>query len=134
MPWWAAPWAQWLGWTLLFALVVWGVQVAQAFLGERQESGGLSDLLQIVVLLVPLLAAFLIGARLRTWWWALGPPLAIVLLMGIYPLHSYFTMPAATRRPAIAGLVVAMATILLSALAALLAAAAGVWLGKARVG
>lgn len=133
MPWWEAAWTQWLGWTLLFAVISWGVQMVQAFLGERLERGGLSDLIQIAAILVPLLAAFLIGVRLQTWWWTLGPPLAIVLLMASYPLYGYFTMPASKRQQGGVGLVLAMAGILTSAFAALLAAAAGVWFGQTRL-
>ena len=60
---WQSPtWVHHLGWTLVFSLV---------FLA----TAGL--------ILPAMIAAFLIGARLRTWWWAAGPRVGAVLVLGI---------------------------------------------------
>jgi hypothetical protein len=126
------PWTAWLGWTLLFALIYWGVQVVQAFLGDWLGAGGLNDVVQVAGLLIPLLAAFLIGARLREWGWVLGPPVAIVLTMLTYPIVGYVTASQTQRQQMGTGLILATAGILIGALVAMIAAAVGVWFGKAR--
>lgn len=125
--------AEWIGWTLLFALAYWVVQVGQGLLGERLSKGPWNDAVQAASLLIPLLAAFLIGARLRSWWWTLGPPLAIVLTMLTYPIFGYLNASPTQRRQMGTGLMLASAGILISALVALLAAAVGVWFGKTRL-
>jgi hypothetical protein len=126
-------WAEWIGWTLLFALIYWGVQVMHAFLGDRLGEGGLNDVVQVAGLLIPLLAAFLIGARLRSWGWMLGPPIAIVLTMLTYPIFGYLTASPTQRQQMGSGLILATAGILIAALVALLAAVVGVWFGKSRM-
>jgi hypothetical protein len=127
---WIMQWAEWIGWTLLFALIYWGVQVVQAFVGDWLGEGGLNDVVQVAGLLIPLLAAFLIGARLRSWGWVLAPPVAIVLTMLTYPIFGFLTASPTQRQQMGTGLILAAAGILIAALVALVAAAAGVWFGS----
>jgi hypothetical protein len=125
-------WTAWLGWTLLFALIYWGVQVVQALLGDWLGEGGLNDVVHVSGLLIPLIAAFLIGARMRSWEWVLGPPLAIVLTMLTYPVIGYLTASPAQRQQMGTGLILAAAGILISAVVVVVVAAAGVWFGRSR--
>lgn len=125
-------WIAWLGWTLLFALVFWLVQVAQGLLTDRWRDGGASDAVQLLGWLIPLAASFLIGARLGEWSWVLGPPVAIALTMLSYSVIAFLTMPPAERQQFGSGLLLATAGTLLSGVVAMLAAAAGVWFGRSR--
>jgi hypothetical protein len=123
------PWTQWFGWTLLFAAIYWGVELSAALLEERLP--GVAPWLRF---LIPLLAAFLVGARLRSWWWVLGPPIAIIVIMLTYPVYSYLTSPQTSREQSGSGLILAIFLILINAGLALLAAAAGVIYAKTRFG
>jgi hypothetical protein len=125
-------WTAWLGWTLLFVVIYWIVQVAQGVLTDQLGEGGASDAVQMAAFLIPLAAAFLIGARLREWNWVLGPPVAIALTMLTYPVIAFLGMSPAERQQFGSGLVLAAGGILLSGIVAMLAAAAGVWFGRSR--
>ena len=65
--------ARWLGWTVMYGLVV----VGGAWLLPRlpPPAGGM------VFLGLPVIAAFLIGVRFRSEWWAAGPPVVLVTLV-----------------------------------------------------
>lgn len=126
------PLAEWIGWTLLFALGNWGVHVVQSLLAERLGDGGMNGIVQVVGLLIPLAAAFLIGARLRSWGWVLGPPVAIVLTMLAYPIVGFLSASPTRRRHMGTGLILAAAGIVIAALLAMVAAAVGVWFGRSR--
>ena len=53
---------------------------------------------------IPLGLAFLIGLRLRAWWWALSPFLVIVVTMLAFSVVDYLRRPTAERQQAGAGL------------------------------
>lgn len=130
MNWWSSPWAQGIGWIALYAAISWGSSILFALLEKRFPAGRLNDAAQIARLLIPLAAAFLIGMRVHVWWWVAGPPLAIVLLHLTYPVIVYARTSPANRQQMGTGLVLAAATLSLSALLTAIAAAAGVWLGQ----
>jgi hypothetical protein len=62
-------WARWLGWTVVFGLVVGGSLLAYSVLQPP-----LSSKLAFLLLAPSVLAAGLIGVRFRSWWWVAGPP------------------------------------------------------------
>jgi hypothetical protein len=84
-------WAQWLGWTLLYGLLVCGTTLFSFFLPDfvlpenratKLVGVPLKEIfgwLPLGLLLGLLVVAFLIGVRFRSTWWGLGPPLAIGL-------------------------------------------------------
>ena len=122
MPWWATTWAQWAGWTVGYALAFWAISVAQAVLEPRLAAW--------LRRLVPLILAFLIGVRFRSWWWILGPPVAITLMTLTYAALDLLTSPAAVRAEKGTGFVLAVFLVLVEAGLALLAGAAGVAWGR----
>jgi hypothetical protein len=122
-------WTQWLGWTVVYALLYWGTEVVLALLEERVPA-----VAQWGRFLIPLLIAFLIAARLRSWWWVLGPPLAIILVMLTYPVASFLTSSQANREQSGSGLILAVFLVLINAGLALLAATAGVIYAQTRFG
>jgi hypothetical protein len=81
--------ARWLGWTVLYALVVYGVSIVFAFTQTHEIgfqlpfpfSGGWGSLPSF---LVPAVVAFVIGVRFRTWWWGLGPLTALALPAALF--------------------------------------------------
>jgi hypothetical protein len=127
----SAPWVQWIGWTLLFALAVWGISIVSVLLAERRQP---NDLVPWIEFVGPLLVAFLIGLRIRSWWWVLGPPLATISIMLTYPLLDFLTKSPTSRRELGSALVLAVILTLLRAGIAMLAAGAGVLAGKLRFG
>jgi hypothetical protein len=72
--WWSSEWARWLGWTLAFALVA--GTCGRAY---RTLRPGIAPGWSLALLVPPLAAAFLIGARFPSRWWWAGPPLATFL-------------------------------------------------------
>jgi hypothetical protein len=68
-------WARWLGWTLVFGLVLVGSTVLSAVIPLEGAS--------ILFTVAPLLAAFLIGVRYPNWWWAAGPLVALLVPVAV---------------------------------------------------
>ena len=70
--------ARWLGWTALYALLIYvGARVLTVsgfYLGLP-----LSSTSGTVAFIVPTLLACAIGVRFRSWWWGLGPLAALTL-------------------------------------------------------
>ena len=64
----------WLGWTVGYALAVWVIDTAHSLAGSwlNQASQRVQELAAVARFLIPLLVAFLIGVRLRAWWWILS--------------------------------------------------------------
>ena len=82
MPWWTLPRVRRIGWLLLFALTFWGMWAsvwALSLLGWRVGGAWIW-----IPMLLPLALAFLFGVRLRSWWWTLDAPAAIVLVFVAY--------------------------------------------------
>ena len=122
----------WLGWTIVYAVVVWGIDAAYALLerwlndANRRVQGVAAG----VRFLLPLGVAFLIGLQLRTWWWALSPFLVIVVMMLAFATVDYLRRPSSERQQAGAGWILAIGATVLDAAMATLAAVAGVAIGR----
>jgi hypothetical protein len=122
----------WFGWTIVYAVVIWGIDAAYGLLEpwlnnatqRAQESAA------AVRFLIPLGLAFLIGVRLRAWWWALSPFLVIVVTMLAFSIVDYLRRPTPERQQAAVGLILAIGATVIDAAAATLAAVAGVVLGR----
>jgi len=67
-PWRSSFWGRWLGWTMLYAVVSYGVVT-------RGDQIGFLHLAALA------LVAFSIGVRFRSGWWVLGPPIAFIGLL-----------------------------------------------------
>ena len=76
--WRASFWVRWLGWTVLYAAVSYGVIIR-------------GDQIGLLHLAVLALVAFSIGVRLRSGWWALGPLLAFVGLLATLWVTDFIT-------------------------------------------
>lgn len=80
MTWRSTTWARWLGWTLVYTLVTYGIGIIVSWLFIRVvPDSGSKDVLEWGVVLAPLLLALLIGVWFGSWWWVLGPPVALLL-------------------------------------------------------
>ena len=79
--WRASLWARWLGWTMIYTLVAYGIGVfVVAWLSIRVvPDPGFKDVLEWGGVFAPLLLALLIGVWFGSWWWVLGPPVALLL-------------------------------------------------------
>ena len=74
--WQSSEWARWLGWTVVFGLVV----IASWAVGPMVRSA--LPAVAVAVLAAPCyVAAFLIGMRFRSWWWVAGPAVAVMVLI-----------------------------------------------------
>jgi lipopolysaccharide export LptBFGC system permease protein LptF len=122
----------WLGWTIGYAIVIWGVDTAygllERWLSRTNQRG--QDVVAGIRFVIPLGAAFLIGLRVRTWWWVVSPFLVIVVTMLAFSIIDYLRRPSSQRQQAGAALVVAMIATVIDAVGATLAAIAGVVTGR----
>jgi ABC-type Mn2+/Zn2+ transport system permease subunit len=121
----------WLGWTIGYAVVIWGIGVINALLEPwlRNANHRAQDVAGGVRFLISLGLAFLIGLWLRTWWWALSPFLVIVVTMLAFSIVDYLRRPPSQRQQAATGLIVAIGATVIDAGVATLAAIAGVVVG-----
>ncbi len=73
----------WLGWTIVYAVVIWGVDTAYALLEPwlRDANERAQEVAAGLRFVIPLGLAFLIGFRLRTWGSVPSPFLVIVVMM-----------------------------------------------------
>lgn len=122
----------WLGWTIVYAVVIWGIGAAYALLERwltvaNQRAQGVAA---GVRWLLPLGVAFLIGLQLRAWWWALSPFLASVAPMLAFATVDYLRRPSPERQQAGAGWILAIGATVVNAAMATLAAVAGVAIGR----
>ena len=122
----------WLGWTIGYAIVIWGVDAAYALLerwlkNANRQARDVAAGLRFVILLG---AAFLIGFWLRTWWWVISPFLVIVVTMLAFSIVDYLRRPASERQQAAVGLILAIGATVIDAVGATLAAIAGVAGGR----
>jgi hypothetical protein len=122
----------WLGWTLVYAVVIWGIDTVYALLEPRLEDANerAQEVAAGLRFLIPLGLAFLIGLRLRAWGWVLSPFLVIVVTMLAFSIVDYLRRPASERQQAAVGLILAIGATVIDAAAATLAAVAGVAIGR----
>ena len=122
----------WLGWTIGYAVVIWGLDAVYDLLGPRLNDANrrVQEVTAGARFLIPLGIAFVIGFRLRAWWWALNPFLVIVVAMLTFSVVDYLRRPAPERQQAAAGLILAIAATTLDAAAETLAAVAGVVISR----
>ena len=122
----------WLGWTIVYAVVIWGIDTAYALLEPRLDSANhrAQEAVAGLRFVIPLGVAFLIGLRLRTWWWVVSPFLVIVVTMLAFSIVDYLRRPSSERQQAGAALIVAIIATVIDALGATLAAIAGVAVGR----
>ena len=122
----------WLGWTIVYAVVIWGIDAAYALLEPWLNKA--NRLAQEVAaglrFVIPLGVAFLIGLTLRTWWWVLSPFLVIVVTMLAFSVVDYLRRPLSQRQQAAVGLIVAIGATVLDAGIATMVAIAGVVAGR----
>jgi hypothetical protein len=125
--------ARWLGWTVLYALIVYGVSVV--FVTQTHEtgfhilfpfSGGWGSLLYHLVRAV---VAFGIGVRFRSWWWGLGPLTALALPAALFIIEV--ANPALDKDSQAWAVVFSLLFLVYGALFSLIGIA-GVWWGKRR--
>ena len=122
----------WLGWTIGYAVVIWGIDAAYAVLEPRLNNANrrAQGVTAGVRFVIPLELAFLIGLWLRTWWWVLTPLLVIVVAMLAFSAVDYLRRAPPERQQAAVGLTVAIGATLIDAVGATLAAIAGVVVGR----
>ena len=122
----------WIGWTAGYALAIWGIDTAYALAepGLRQVNRRVQDVAASVRFLIPLVLAFLIGYRLRAWWWVLSPFVGTVLPLLTLAIADYVKRPQAERRQLTTGLIFGIAAMAFEAAIAVLAAFAGVVIGR----
>jgi hypothetical protein len=144
---WLALWAQRLGWTLLYGLLVCGSAFVLFVLPDFvwPEDVGLivgwpaldrvlGTSLFVGLPLGLLVVAFLIGVRLRSTWWGFGPPLAFGLAFFVLLLFTMWIPPPGGIEGwswTIFGLMLAG---MIAVIPCSLAGLAGVWWGKRRHG
>jgi hypothetical protein len=88
----SSTWARWLGWTVLFGLALAGA--AFVFLAIAQAYPAL-----FWGLLAGLAAlSFVIGVRLRTWWWVFGPAVAYGVPAAVYMISANARYQAMTHK------------------------------------
>ena len=122
----------WLGWTVGYALVVWGVDALLALLEPwlKKAPRRAQDIAEGVRVLIPVGLAFLIGFWLRSWWWVLSPFVATLVTMLTFSLVDYLRLPQAKRQQAAAGLIIGIGVTTFEAGLAALGALAGVAIGR----
>ena len=126
----------WIGWTAGYALAVWGIDAAYSLTEPwlKHVNRRAPDLAAGVRFLIPLVLAFLIGFRLRAWWWVLSPLAAVVLPMLTFSVVDHLQRPPAQRQQATAALIIAIAATAFEAAFAAFAAFAGVVIGRLWLG
>jgi hypothetical protein len=122
MNWRRATWARWLGWTVVFGLVVGGSALAYSLVSGLY--GAEPPALLTALFAVPsLVAPVLIGVRFPSLWWGLGPPTLFLTLA----TALFVSTPG---RDLVLGWVI-IPLVLVSGIYGLLALL-GVWWGKRR--
>ncbi len=122
----------WLGWTIVYAVVIWGIDTAYGLLEPwlRDANRRTQDVAAGVRFVIPLGLAFLIGLRLRGWGWVLSPFLVVVMTMLAFSVVYYQRKSPSERQQAGAGLILAIGATIIDAAVATLAAIAGVAIGR----
>jgi len=122
----------WLGWTIGYAVAIWGIDTAYGLLERwlNEANQRAQEAAALVRFLIPLGLAFLIGLRLRLWWWVLSPFLVIVVTMLAFSIVDYRRRSSTERQQAGAGWILAIGATVLDAAVATIAAVAGVVIGR----
>ena len=122
----------WLGWTIGYAVVIWGIDTVYGLLGSRLNSANqrAQEIAAGVRFVIPLGVAFLIGFRLRAWWWVFSPFLVIVGTMLAFSIVDYLRRSASERQQVGAALILAIGATVIDGAVATLAAVAGVVIGR----
>ena len=139
MAWQSSLWARWLGWTALYALVLVGAAFFTVRLALYINPSGLNypewltTLAWVLAVLVPVVLAFGIGVRFRSWWWGLGPlVLCGVLLAAMFIDFWIRSNNGSLQSGEEVALVFAAIGLPMIAGVLSLVALAGVWWGKRR--
>ena len=121
----------WIGWIAGYTLAVWAINTTFSLVGPwlNQTSQRAQELAAGAKFLVPLVLAFLIGFRLRQWWWVLGPFLAVTVPTLTFVIADYLKRPSVERRQAFGGVIFGIGAIVIDAAVATFAAFAGVLVG-----
>src|SRR5688500_3606679 len=112
----------WLGWTIGYAVVIWGSDAVYALLGPwlKRANPRAQNVAAGVRFVIPLGLAFFVGLRLCAWWWVLGPFLVIAVTMLAFATVDYLRRSPSQRQQVAAGLILAtLATVIEAALATL---------------
>ena len=122
----------WLGWTIGYAVVIWGIDAIYGLLGSWLNNANHrgQDVAAGLRFVIRLGVAFLIGLRLRTWWWALSPFLVIAATMLAFSGVDYLRRPPSQRQQVATGWIVAIGATVVDAGVATVAAVAGVVIGR----
>jgi hypothetical protein len=122
----------WIGWPAGYAIAIWGIDAAYALAEPwlKQANRRVQDVAAGVRFLLPLVLAFLIGIRLRAWWWVLSPVVTVMVMMLTFTVASYLKRPPADRRQATKGLIIGIAATAFEAAMVAFAAFAGVVIGR----
>ena len=122
----------WLGWTLVYAAGIWGIDAIYGLLGPRLNttSRRAQEIAAALRFLIPLGLAFLIGFQLRAWWWAVSPFLVMVVTMLAFSVVDYLRRSPAERQQVAAALILAIGATVLEAALAILAAITGIVVGR----
>ena len=122
----------WLGWTIGYAIVIWGIDAAYGLLESwlNRANRRAQNVAAGVRFLIPLGLAFFIGFRLRAWWWALSPFLIVAVMMLAFSVVDYLRRPPSQRQLAVAGLILAIGATVIDAALATIAAIVGVVIGR----
>jgi len=81
--WRASLWVRWIGWTVVFGLVAAASMIANSVVRSAFPSVAVAELV------VPCwVAAFLIGLRIRSWWWLAGPAVVVMVMFVVVGLTS----------------------------------------------
>lgn len=122
----------WLGWTVVYAAVIWGSDAVSTLLEPwlNRANPRAQGVAAGVRFVIPLGVAFLIGLRLRAWWWVLVPFLVIAVTMLAFSTVDYLRKSPSQRQQVAAGLILATLATILEAALATLAAVAGVAIGR----
>ena len=122
----------WLGWTIGYAIVIWGVDAVYGLLEPRLNSANhrAQGVVAGIRFVIPVGAAFLIGLWQRTWWWVVSPFLVIIVTMLAFSVVDYLRRPSAERQQAGVGWILAIGATVVDAAMTTLAAIAGVAIGR----
>jgi hypothetical protein len=122
----------WLGWTIGYAVAIWGIDAAFALLERRRNNANrrVQEVAAWLRFVLPPGLALLIGFWLRTWWWVLRPFLVMAVTMLAFSVVDYLRRPPTQRQQAAVGLIVAIGATALDAGVATLAAIGGVVAGR----
>jgi hypothetical protein len=122
----------WLGWTVGYAVVIWGSDATYALLAPSLSGANrrAQDVAAGVRFVIPLGLAFIVGFQVRAWWWVLSPILVIVVTMLAFAIVDYLRRPPSQRQQVAAGLILAIGATVIEAALATLAAIAGVAIGR----